>query len=150
MIDGTSGAEEWRPIPGLRGEYEASSHGRIRSMKPGRAHRILKPTPDHKGYLRFTQYLDGVRSSRLVHHVVLLAFVGPRPDDMTHGCHRDTDKRNNHVSNLRWDTPAGNYLDTLAAGKDYNLNKTRCQRGHEYSPENTYPDEGRASPVSNM
>lgn len=31
-MDATQIAEEWRSIPGYQGRYEASSHGRVRSL----------------------------------------------------------------------------------------------------------------------
>lgn len=59
--------------------------------------------------------LSGRRFERCVHHLVLEAFVGPRPAGMQ-GCHRDDDPRNNALDNLRWDTPAGNKSDAVRRG----------------------------------
>ncbi len=58
-----------------------------------------------------------------MHTLVLLAFVGPRPDDMQ-ACHNDGDKNNNRLSNLRWDFPARNHADkkrhgTQTSGEDH-------------------------------
>jgi len=47
---------------------------------------------------------------QLVHRLVLEAFVGPCPDGME-ACHLDSDKTNNRVSNLRWDTHLENMRD---------------------------------------
>lgn len=46
-----------------------------------------------------------------VHRLVLEAFCGPCPDGMV-ACHYDGDTSNNHVDNLRWDTPTENANDT--------------------------------------
>lgn len=54
--------------------------------------------------------------SRLVHHLVLEAFVGPRPNGME-ACHTDDDFSNNALSNLRWDTPSSNVADRIRNGK---------------------------------
>jgi hypothetical protein len=54
----------------------------------------------------------GTTKTRLVHHLVLEAFVGPRPDGQV-GCHFDDDPRNNRVENLRWDTSSANALDRV-------------------------------------
>jgi len=51
-----------------------------------------------------------------VSHVVLEAFVGPRLEGME-ACHfPDRDPNNNAVSNLRWDTHAGNVMDQYIHG----------------------------------
>lgn len=47
--------------------------------------------------------------------VVLMAFVGPRPDGME-CCHYDGNHRNNHLDNLRWDTHAANAADMKRHG----------------------------------
>jgi hypothetical protein len=52
-----------------------------------------------------------------VHRLVLEAFVGTRPTGM-HGCHNDGNPDNNHLSNLRWDTPKGNQADRVKHGTD--------------------------------
>ncbi|AYR02927.1 HNH endonuclease [Gordonia phage Geodirt] len=129
--------EQWHPIPG-HPTYEASTAGRVRSVKPGRAPRVLKPTLNERGYYQFSTSCDGKRRQLKVSVAVLLAFVGPRPTRRHHCCHRDTDKTNDALSNLRWDTPQGNYLDTFNAGRNHNSQKMACPAGHEYIPENTY------------
>lgn len=50
-----------------------------------------------------------------VHHLVLNAFVGPRPDG-TQACHNNGNKSDNRVSNLRWDTPSANHADQVIHG----------------------------------
>lgn len=52
---------------------------------------------------------------RKVHRLVLRAFKGECPDGME-GCHNDGDPGNNHIDNLRWDTPANNHADKIAHG----------------------------------
>lgn len=52
-----------------------------------------------------------------VHHLVLEAFVGPRPSGMQ-GCHDDGVPTNNKADNLRWDTPKGNHADRVRHGTD--------------------------------
>jgi hypothetical protein len=52
---------------------------------------------------------------KYVHQLVLEAFVGPRPDGY-HACHCDGDRKNNALSNLRWDSPRENVMDKLKHG----------------------------------
>lgn len=120
--------EIWKPIFAYDGIYEASSLGRIRSVdsvdRLGRVRhgRILDNARMQKrrstkggNYLRIRLRHGGKTVNRAVHHLVLEAFVGPRPVGM-HGCHRDDDPWNNRVQNLRWDTPSANQRDKIANG----------------------------------
>jgi hypothetical protein len=53
---------------------------------------------------------------RLMGHLVLEAFVGPRPPGME-CCHfPDNDPSNNRLVNLRWDTHANNMQDKVCSG----------------------------------
>lgn len=108
--------EEWRDILGYEGHYQASSLGRIRCIKPIYSEpRIATLTPDVSGYLVVNLTLAGKRKQCKVHQLVLLAFVGERPDGMF-GCHGDNDRANNRASNLRWDTPRANQIDRFRHG----------------------------------
>lgn len=100
-----------KPIPGYE-SYAACDDGRIFSHKSGK---FLKPTPNHKGYLRVQLSVDGKATTHCVHALVLLTFVGGRPD----GCvarHRSGDKSDNSLSNLAWGTAVENEADKLAHG----------------------------------
>ncbi|MGC5078489.1 HNH endonuclease signature motif containing protein [Agrococcus sp. DT81.2] len=72
-----------------------------------------------------------------VHHLVLEAFVGPRPDGMF-GCHWNDDPYDNRLENLRWATPSANSLDSVRNRTHAAATRTACPRGHEYTPSNTY------------
>jgi hypothetical protein len=50
-----------------------------------------------------------------VHFLVLTTFVGPRPKGME-ACHGNGDCFDNHLSNLRWDTPVNNHADKRKHG----------------------------------
>lgn len=56
------------------------------------------------------------RKWRLIHHLVLEAFVGPRPTGFQ-CCHNDGDPTNNHLENLRWDTAKNNMKDRDRHGR---------------------------------
>ena len=115
--------EDWRAIPGYEGKYEVSNLGRVRSLnrmeKSGnrvrpRRERILKPDTPH-GYERVMLSAEGKRSRVMVHHLVLSAFVGPRPEGYDTN-HIDGKKRNNVVHNLEWVTRRTNILHAWATG----------------------------------
>ena len=89
--------ERWKAIPGYSGFYEASDLGRIRSywlkgrgspslsMNP----RILAQHIAFNGYMRVD--FDG--RARLVHRLVMLAFVGPADLRVNHKNKNRTDNR---------------------------------------------------------
>lgn len=116
--------ETWRPIPGWEGFYEASDLGNVRSVERKVSHpfsgmitirqRRIKTHPHPAGHRLLMLSRGGVGRgrTRLVHTLILQAFVGPRPDGMD-GCHNDGNPANNRLSNLRWDTPSENMLDRI-------------------------------------
>lgn len=109
--------EEWRPV--VNGpNYEVSNFGRVRNVKRGK---ILTPVDAGKGYLRVSLYGNHGGGARLIHGLVLGAFVGPRPPGH-HGAHMDNDRGNNRLSNLMYATVSENALHkrghgTMAAGE---------------------------------
>lgn len=120
--------ENWRDIPGYEGFYQISDQGRVKSLP--RIHeytspfgsgnrsvsaRIMRQSVRKNGYLCVSLWRDGVRQSCLVHHLVAAAFIGSRPRGM-HVCHNNSDRTDNRLLNLRYDTPRGNALDAVAAG----------------------------------
>ena len=131
--------EEWRPVAGWEELYEVSNMGHVRSVTRrfidarGRK-RVFQGQPlrlivQGKGYhsTRRKVWLmhQGRRVLKAVHHLVLEAFVGPRPDGYATN-HRDGDPTNNRVENLEWVTYAENNRHSLATG----LSK---QRGETHS-----------------
>lgn len=113
--------EFWVPVPGYGGLYEASSQGRVRSLpritvgklgKPRRRPlRMLWLHYDDNGYRRVT--VTG--KSRLLHRIVLEAFVGPCPEGME-CCHNNGDRSDCRPENLRWGTHKENSQDRVAHG----------------------------------
>lgn len=121
----TDHSEEWRPVRGFEGLYSVSSLGRVRSeprtitdvngRTVNRKGTDLKPSLS-RGYHLVQVCRDGRIYCRGVHVLVLEAFVSPRPSDAHQACHRDGVRSNNALSNLRWDTQAGNFSDMVEHG----------------------------------
>ena len=102
--------EEWRDIDGGNGYYQVSNLGRIRRC----------------GKIREVVFAVSVCGRfRRIAHLVLEAFVGPRPKGMF-CCHRDDNPRNNVLSNLRWGTPSDNTQDAIRNGVKF-LSKSRSR-----------------------
>lgn len=118
--------EEWRAIPGHDG-YEVSDLGRVRSYRAhggNRGGRLIE-TPRMKATRRHsTGYLTvvlqrGLGKSRpvAVHVLVAAAFLGPRP--VGHQiAHKDGDKLNARLDNLRYATAIENAKDKVTHGTD--------------------------------
>lgn len=113
--------EEWCAVPGFPG-YEVSSCGRVTSTQNQRMDlpyipRALQFLSGRTGYQYVCLYrIAGEKGQRCaVHRLVLETFVGPCPTG-TQTCHNDGDPGNNHLANLRWDSPKNNHADRRQHG----------------------------------
>lgn len=115
----------WRAIPGFPG-YFAHKSGTIYSgwypTSKGRRfdfnhfHQLHSLPRKSDGYHKLTlTNADGNHEDVYVHQIVLLAFVGPCPENME-SCHRDGNPSNNSFSNLRYDTRLNNAADRVQHG----------------------------------
>jgi hypothetical protein len=118
---------EYRTVPGFVA-YKAGSDGSVWSCrhKTGLAGRWKRLRPRDSGCTTSRPVKggykavvltskDGERKAKLVHVVVLEAFVGPRPAGME-CCHNNGDPADNRLENLRWDTHRNNIADSQAQG----------------------------------
>lgn len=105
--------ELWKPVSEFSDTYEVSDCGRVRNIQTGQ---LKIPTLDAKNR-RMSVLLWRFNKARCfkVHRLVLEAFVGPCPKGME-GCHNNGDATDNHLGNLRWDTPTNNHADKIAHG----------------------------------
>lgn len=109
-------AIEWTdatPVTGWNG-FTVTSAGLLK----GPSGRVLKPMKAASGHL-YVLYRPGGRNGRMkklwVHHAVLLAFVGPRPEG-AEARHLDDNPSNNTVGNLAWGTRVENVADKMRNG----------------------------------
>lgn len=91
--------ELWRAVNGYP-NYQVSSHGRVRNTKTGR---ILKPSTDTGGYLQVILMHDHHRGTKRVHKLVSDAFLD-NPENKYCCDHKNGNKTDNNVSNLRYAT----------------------------------------------
>ena len=106
--------ENWKHVVGYEGLYEVSDHGNVRGVQ--RTVRFIRRGAEtqrafpavtlrsmigHKGYPQVTLCANGKSSSYPIHRLVLLAFVGPKPEGM-HGAHLNGIKTDNRLINLAW------------------------------------------------
>lgn len=129
--------EEWRPVLGYEGTYEASSRGRIRSLpRPNTAGGLRRLHQNSSGYLTVRLHANGVSRTHRVNVLICEAFHGPRPEGQV--CrHLDDNKLNNTPANLAWGSKSDNGLDAVRNGIHYLLNRSGCSAGHRWTSENT-------------
>lgn len=123
-------AETWQDIPTLRGFYQASSWGRIRSVervvpstRNGKSATRISPskvlTPHlnlaRGGYYSVKVSVEGKAVTKAVHSLVCEAFQGLRSDGMT-AAHNNGDPTDNRAENLRWATLRDNAADKRKHG----------------------------------
>lgn len=156
----THEAEEWRPVVSWEGYYEVSNFGRVRSLDrptswvqryrqvdgadPNDADRpLVTRTTIKKGRVLAPRYSGPEKNrvsvmlwvgkeglTKMIHALVLEAFVGPRPSGYV-GNHKDGNPKNNCLANLEWCTHAQNIQHAVDRG----LMHTRGEesRGHRWT-----------------
>lgn len=141
--------EAWKPVLGFEGLYEVSDQGNVRSLNRTIPHgngssvrslqgRTLQATPNQRGYLTVALWADGAERRKLVHRLVLEAFLGPCPDGME-GCHRDGNRTDNRLARLRWDSHSENMRDVNRYGVHHHTAKSACPQGHHLVAPNLIP-----------
>jgi hypothetical protein len=105
--------EQWKNVIQFEGIYEVSDHGNIRSIKSGKLKKITIDKTTKRPFLNL--WKNNKQFVVRVHKLVMEAFVGKRPESME-CCHNDGNAFNNHLSNLRWDTPKNNHADKIRHG----------------------------------
>lgn len=116
--------EIWKKIDD---RYSVSNLGRVKSNYANKE-KILKPTPDVRGYLKVDLRHGETRKSMMVHRLVALAFIdNPDPDNFKEVNHKDENKANNCVDNLEWcDTKYNCNYGTRNQRKSENCKKRVC------------------------
>lgn len=104
---------EYKLLDGFPG-YKVGTDGSVWSRHTRHGERdewyALRPQL-RRGYPRVGLRLNKKLHWRSVHTLVLTAFVSARPPGME-AAHRDNNRQNNALDNLRWDTPKGNQADS--------------------------------------
>lgn len=139
--------EEWRPVPGWEGYYEASNRGRIRSLdriipKQGGQYqkiegKILKGWRSNKGDIVVSLRRKSKDKTLPIARLVLETFEGPLPDGVEIR-HLNGNVRNNNLSNLGRVLPFQNSPNVDIEGANRKAKRTHCKRGHEFNATNTF------------
>lgn len=102
-------------VVGFEGLYKISNHGRIKTVEREIIKKskltgthvwkikemIRKPSEHSSGYLRINLRKNKKCHFLYIHVLVMLAFKGEKPENHDVD-HRDRNRHNNHLSNLRY------------------------------------------------
>lgn len=94
--------KEFRKLKSLKFLYEINEDGVLRNVK---SKKIVKGYQEKNGYqrVRIENKCLGCIIRTSIHRLVAEAFIpNPDPEAFTEVNHIDTDKQNNHASNLEW------------------------------------------------
>lgn len=105
--------------------YKVKENGEVYSKKTGK---LMRPANNKKGYLIHNLRINGKSKCIAVHRIVALCYI-PNPDNLSDVDHIDGDRKNNHVSNLRWLSHGDNirhsyYLGSRSAVGENNARAT--------------------------
>ena len=115
--------EEYKTITDFE-NYEVSNLGNVRNIK---TKKLLKPRID-SGYHRVHLYILGKISTKLVHRLVACTFLD-NPEDKPCVDHKDNNRLNNNLSNLRFATRSENNQNSSISS-----NNTSGHKGVLFEP----------------
>lgn len=108
--------KEFRKLKSLKFLYEINEDGVLRNVK---SKKIIVGNRKKNGYqrVRIENKCIGRVVRTTIHQLVAEAFVSnPNPDEFTEVNHIDTNKQNNHASNLEWVNHSLNMKHAYAHG----------------------------------
>lgn len=143
--------EIWKDISGFEGKYQISNLGRVKSLSRFRVYGktasgitkeiILKlSTPKSQyGYAVLSFWVNARVKTFKVHRLVAEAFI-PNPENKPQVNHIDSNRSNNHVSNLEWVTSRENTshatIKTNKSSKYTGVDKVKYNRWRATTWEN--------------
>jgi hypothetical protein len=104
--------EEWRDVPNYEGLYLISDLGNIKSKYTDK---LLKPSQDKFGYVRFSATKNKKQKTLRIHRIVAEIFI-PNPKNLPQVNHIDGNKLNCAKSNLEWSTDSENKIHAYTNG----------------------------------
>lgn len=118
--------EIWKDIPNYEGLYAISNFGRVKALaktyycgnypvKREKGEHLLKLSEHRLGYMKCMFTKDGNEKVLYIHRLVALCFID-NSLNKTEVNHKDGNKKNNHYSNLEWNTRSENMQHAFVTG----------------------------------
>ena len=135
---------EFSPIPGYEGYY-CSNCGQVLSIRwKGKCNikyaKILKPTVSNSGYKYVTIQKNKKQKTKTVHRLLAMTFLEDYTEDLTVD-HKDNDKLNNNLDNLKMATMREQSRNKKSAVGVRKVVNKGCN--HFYWRAHWYDDEGK-------
>jgi hypothetical protein len=116
--------EIWKDILNYEGLYQASTFGKIKSLKRNNTNgKILKPFLNSNGYLYITLSKNGKCKNFKIHKIIASTFIGEPTFDKKEIRHLNGNRFDNNSSNLKY----GNRSEQM---------KDRIKHGTHFQPDN--------------
>ena len=106
-------APDFMPVEGYEGLYEVGKDGSVWSLNYHRTGQRKKKQPsvlNKHEYLQVSLWKDGKGKTRLVHQLVLNAYL-PKPSEELEVLHKNNTPSDNRLENLKWGTHRENLND---------------------------------------
>lgn len=117
--------EEWKDIKDFENLYQVSNYGRVKSLvKISKINGRVYPTiimtchTNTKKYLEVELCKNGKPHRFRIHRLVAETFI-PNPENKPQVNHEDTNKQNNRVDNLSWNTNSENQIHAFKNGLNH-------------------------------
>lgn len=93
--------EMWKQVKGWEDKYEVSNQGNVKRVKDGKM--LTRHINPRTGYEQVSLYDQSTKTTvvKYVHRLVAEAFI-PNPKNLEQVDHKDGNKSNNRLSNIRW------------------------------------------------
>lgn len=94
--------------------YSITKEGNVINTRTGKVRAL--DLNKKLGYYQVDLYKNNKRTKHYIHRLVAQAYI-PNPDDLPEVNHKDSDRTNNHVSNLEWVSSSGNSFHAAKSGR---------------------------------
>lgn len=95
-------------------DYSITQTGEVINTRTGKARAL--DFNKKVGYFQVDLYKNNKRTKHYIHRLVAQAYI-PNPLGLPEVNHKDSDRTNNHVSNLEWVSSSGNSIHAVQAGQ---------------------------------